>query len=73
MRSWSRVPPAVARWASSTACRKAGLIRSRRPITSSRTPLATQRGVSIRRYSRNNRMSQPTSACGRRQLSAEKA
>ena len=42
-------------------------------MTSRRTPLRRQRGVSARRYSRNRRISARTSGAGRLQLSAEKA
>src|ERR1035441_1124560 len=47
--------------------------RSRRPITSSRTPCATQRAVSFSRYTAIRRMRASTSAGGRRQLSLENA
>src|SRR5450759_3782537 len=47
--------------------------RSRRPITSRRTPCAMHRGVSFSRYAAIRRMSASTSAGGRRQLSLEKA
>src|SRR5205809_719749 len=47
--------------------------RSRRPTTSRRTPFATSRAVSVRRWRANNRISAATSVGGRFQLSAEKA
>src|ERR1019366_3669928 len=47
--------------------------RSRRPITSNRTPCATHRAVSFSRYAAIRRMRASTSARGRPQLSLEKA
>mgnify|MGYP002084711427 CR=1 FL=1 len=47
--------------------------RSRRPITLSTTPAATNRGVSSIRKRRNSCINAATSGNGRRQLSAEKA
>src|ERR1035441_8609349 len=73
MRSHKRWPSAVA--ASDWAMAELSFAskRSRRPITSSRTPCATQRAVSFSRYTAIRRMRASTSARGRRQLSLEKA
>src|SRR5687768_17297850 len=73
MRRSSTLPSLVAASADSIALRTSLGIRSRRPITVSRTPLAMQRSTSDSRYLRNSRISISTSRCGRFQLSAEKA
>src|ERR1035437_9875041 len=73
MRSHRRWPAAVAASAWAMAEHSFASSRSRRPITSKRTPCATQRGGSFPRYAAIRRMSASTSAGGRRQLSLEKA
>ena len=64
---------AVARWRlrpRAMAAQSVASSRSRRPMTSRRTPCATQRAVSLSRYAAMRRMRASTSAGGRRQLSA---
>src|ERR1035441_3343742 len=73
MRSHSRVPAAVACSAFAMACRSEPFRRSRRPITSSRTPLRRQRSASLSRYRASRRIRASISRRGRRQLSEEKA
>src|SRR5450759_158631 len=73
MRSHRRWPALVAASAWAMAEQSFASSRSRRPITSTRTPRATERGVSFSRYTAIRRMSASTSAGGRRQLSLEKA
>src|ERR1035437_9206995 len=73
MRSHRRLPCAVAASVWAIAEQSFAASRSRRPITSTRTPCATQRGVSLSRYTAIRRMRASTSAVGRRQLSLEKA
>src|ERR1017187_3361030 len=71
MRSHRRWPFAVAASDRAMAEQSLASSRSRRPITSSRTPCATQRDVSFSRYAAIRRMRASTSARGRRQLSLE--
>src|ERR1039457_2864640 len=73
MRSHRRSPLAVAASDWAMAEQSFASSRSRRPITSSRTPCATQRAVSFSRYAAIRRMRASTSARGRRQLSLENA
>src|SRR5450759_4058656 len=73
MRSHRRRPAAVAASDWAMAVQSLASNRSRRPITSSRTPCVTQRAVSFSRYAAITRIRASTSARGRRQLSLETA